>query len=302
MHRARALLVALAVVVAGLGTALAAGAEDDWKRERKLIWPVEFANPDIVPVQGGGFRAYLMSSEGIVSAFSGNGRDFEFEAGIRVVGQHHALARLPDGRLRIYYSTADSGGVISAVSEDGLNFTPEPGLRLAAKPGERPIHLHVVEVEGGWRMYYDADASSPGEAVPDWRGIRSAFSPDGLEWQRERGFRIRAGMKRLRSASLVWSPFAEQRRGRTKLYFAVETDKKPKKKAGIYRAVSKNGRKFKVARGGPELGVDPRVRNPTPTPGGLSGQPQDPFIIRAEGEQRLFYWQARAGNFSAVRR
>jgi hypothetical protein len=287
----------LLLALAGTSLALDRG---DWQRDRDLIWPDEYANPDIVSLGDDGWRAYLMSPGGIVSARSTNGRTFTFEEGVRVQGQHHALAPLEDGRLRIYYSTATSEGVVSAVSENGLDFTPEPGVRLPSKPRERPIHLDVIRAGSGWRMYYDADASEPGEMAPDWRGIRSAYSPDGLSWQRERGWRIDEKTSGLRSASLVWSPFAERRGGKVDLLFSVETSRRPEALAGIWRARSKNGRAFDVVRG-PELGVDPRVKRPEPGPGGLSGLPQDPFVIRVEDGQRLFYWEAREGNFSAFK-
>ena len=294
----RLLLAVSALLLVALAGAAIAVDRGGWQRERDLIWPVEYANPDIVALGDDGWRAYLMSPDGILSARSTDGKSFVLEEGIRVQGQHHALARLDDGRLRIYYSTATSGGVVSAVSEDGLEFTPEPGTRLGDKPRERPIHLSVIRAGSGWRMYYDADASQPGEMAPDWRGIRSAYSPDGLDWRRERGWRITKKADGLRAASLVWSPFAERRGGKLDLLFTVETSRRPKALAGIWRARSKNGRKFEVVRG-PELGLDPQVKNPRPGPGGLSGLPQDPFAISVEGGRRLFYWEARKGNFSA---
>lgn len=199
----------------------------------------------------------------------------------------------------IYYSRADSGGVVSAISDDGLSFTPEAGVRLASRPGERPIHPDIVRVGGGWRLYYDADASQPGDAAPQWLGIRSAFSEDGLSFRRERGWRITTRTAGLENASLVWSPFAERRGRKTDLLFAVETNRDPERLAGIWRARSKDSSKFK-ARPGPELGVDPAVE-PTPGPGGLSGLPQDPFVIRVPGGQRLFYWAARAGSYTAFK-
>jgi hypothetical protein len=41
--------------------------------------------------------------------------------------------KLPDGRIRIYYVSGDpeaDGGIMSAVSEDGLNFQKEKGARV----------------------------------------------------------------------------------------------------------------------------------------------------------------------------
>lgn len=288
----------------------------DWNRARRLVFPVEYANVDIVPLGDGRFRAYLMSFGGVISAISADGRTFALEEGVRLPsGEHHALVRLPDGRVRMYYSRSGpsdpddpSSGVLSALSSDGLTFEPDPGVRLRPGADGEPddagiIHPHVIEVRGGgYRMYYDADAGArPGnDDAPNWKGIRSATSSDGLEWSKDRGFRIRKGMQGLSWADLVWSPFAQRRGKRTIIYFGAETDENPRRRAGIYRATSLDGLAFTVEER--ELGIDPDVERPEQGPGGMTGLPQDPFIIQVGSGERLFFWQAQEGTFSAFRR
>jgi hypothetical protein len=72
------------------------------------------------------------------------------------------VVRLADGRLRMYcaecpWPTALGSRIVSAVSQDGLEWEREPGVRLA--PGG-PFDQHgvfcpdVIPWGDGWRMYY----------------------------------------------------------------------------------------------------------------------------------------------------
>ena len=99
-----------------------------------------------------------------------------------------------EGGYRIYWNAAQSsGGIGSAVSEDGLTWTTEPGARLE-NGGSGALdciasHPWVVAVEGGYRMYYQGNAqcgevSGDNIPEPEYR-IMSAFSSDGLEFERE---------------------------------------------------------------------------------------------------------------------
>lgn len=207
----------------------------------------------------------------------------------------------------MYYVSADplgEGAIHSATSDDGLAFTPEAGVRLRPGPPGSPdeggiIHLSIVRrPNGGYRLYYDA-VGSGGGGGSDWRGVRSARSMDGLTWRKDRGYRIRAGRSPIGFADLVWSPFVERSGRRYKLYFSLETDRKIRERVGIYLATSRYGLDFTIHAEHPVLGLDPKVTYPRQGEGGMTGLPQDAFVIRVDGGRRLFYWQAKKWTLSA---
>jgi len=250
-----------------------------------------------------------MTMEGIRSAVSADGgRTWTEEPGIRVAGsQHHAVVRLADGRLRLYHSASgpDGGPILSAVSEDGLEFTAEDGERLAPGDAGAPdakamIHPSVIRLpDGSFRMFYDAASEPEGEFDLGWNGIMSASSPDGLVWTKDAGFRVKAGKGGVSFADLVWSPFVEYENGLWKLYFSVETESPGR--VGVYLAVSDDGLRFRV-QGKRVLAREPRVGPPTLGPGGMNGLPQDVFMIPLADGKRALYWLARKGTYSAFLR
>lgn len=266
-----------------------------------LIFPSEVANIDVVQVSGNSFRAYYMKSDGnIYSALSSDDGATFTEEGIRLAGQHPALMKLTDGRVRIYYTDGATGDLLSSISDDGLTFTAEDGIRLAFGEPGKIIHPHIVSVpKGGYRMYYDQEDTE--SMVGFGKNILSLFSEDGLTFERENGVRIgkrTPGFAKLRKPGLFFSPFAIYKKGKVHLYFTAENDNK-KKKSGVWIAKSKNGKKFTVLT--KALGIDPAVTEPSPGPGGLTGNPQDTFIITTStGGKRMYVWQAQEGIFSAI--
>ncbi len=105
----------------------------------------------------------------------------------------------PEGGYRMFYTGIGPGKpfpdcqgyILSAVSEDGLEFETEPGIRLAPQPELEHMSLRVVSPsvvplkEGGWRMYFEARGPAN---LPT--GICSATSKDMLEWELEDGKRL----------------------------------------------------------------------------------------------------------------
>jgi len=177
------------------------------------------------------------------------------EEGVRVTdGSVPYAVKLEDGRegVRLYYCS--EGGILSAVSEDGLSFKKEPGTRLSASPGEESIVCDptITEINGGFRMYYKgADGpGGPGESV---HRIFSAISEDGLSWKKE-GVRIDS----LKTPDKGWASVPEAVKlpdGRIRLYYV--SDEGPH---GIATAVSRDGLSFDREPGIilPDL-VDPSV-------------------------------------------
>ncbi len=67
---------------------------------------------------------------------------------------------LPNGSIRMYYSaydsiySADTMSIYSAISPDGLNYTLEGKTLSPEKNGTKYMDPRVVEIPGGYRMYY----------------------------------------------------------------------------------------------------------------------------------------------------
>ncbi len=108
---------------------------------------------------------------------------------------------LSDGSVRLYYTAvgpakpyrACQGYILSAVSDDGLNFRVEPGLRLAPQPGLPHMSLRILAPtivrcgDGCWRMYFESRGSADRPTV-----ICSAISTDLLRWEHEPGIRLQS--------------------------------------------------------------------------------------------------------------
>jgi predicted GH43/DUF377 family glycosyl hydrolase len=276
-----------------------------WVFEDQVFSDSSINNIDVVELDDGRFRAYYMNGSGIFSAISDDGgKTFVLEEGARISGgQHHAVAQLDNGQVRLYYSTPEDKNLHSAISDDGLNFTEEDGIRLAlGVEGESDsaaiIHPSIVKLEDDtYKLYYDA-LNGTGTFPYDVQGIMSASSGDGLNFTKDSGLRIPSNNKKpINFANLVWSPFIEFEDGLFKLYFSVESNATAKQ--GAYIAVSEDGVNFQI-RKKPILKRDKRLKPNKSGPGGLPGLPQDVFIINVEEGKRLFYWSAgEHGTYSA---
>lgn len=104
---------------------------------------------------------------------------------------------LGEGGYRLYYSglgTAKSharslGYLMSARSDDGIQWTREDGVRIDSKAGtpysRRVLSAHVFELDDkSLRLYFE------GGDDKDHYAIFSARSTDGLQWTVEEGYRL----------------------------------------------------------------------------------------------------------------
>lgn len=130
------------------------------------------------------------------------------EAGARVAGtreldsakvQAPGVVALPSGGYRLFYTAvgpakpfpACQGYLLSAVSDDGIEFRKEPGIRVAPQPEIEYMSLRVLApsvtqcTDGRWRMYFEARGPAARPTV-----ICSAISTDMLDWQLEEGIRL----------------------------------------------------------------------------------------------------------------
>ncbi|MBC8354364.1 MAG: hypothetical protein H8E66_20405 [Planctomycetes bacterium] len=113
--------------------------------------------------------------------------------------QAPCIVRVPAGGYRLFYTAVGpakpfatcQGYILSAFSQDGLEFQTEPGIRLAPQPALRHMALRVLAPtivqcgDGRWRMYFESRGSANRPTV-----ICSAVSDDMLQWEHEDGIRL----------------------------------------------------------------------------------------------------------------
>jgi len=144
------------------------------------------ADPTVVTITGG-YRMYYKGATGpggpgqarnrIFSAVSADGLDWTKE-GLRYqnlgppdngwTSVPDAIT-LPDGRVRIYYTSA-TGGIRSIISDNGLDFLPEDGVRLNAVD---PNCIYLPD--SSYRLFFSTQ-------VGPSQHIGFADSPDGLSF------------------------------------------------------------------------------------------------------------------------
>ncbi len=156
------------------------------------------------------------------------------------------IHRLADGRYRLYYH--GPGGILSAISTDGLNFEKEPGVRIGpGRPGTSESMVSDPTVialpDGRIRLYYKgADGpGGPGKAV---HKIFSAVSSDGLDFEKE-GLRIDPKM----TGDGGWASVPGAVKlpdGSVRIYYVSGA---PEADGGIMSAISEDGLSFQREEG-----------------------------------------------------
>lgn len=130
------------------------------------------------------------------------------EPGARVQGsrpldqlkvQAPCVVRVPQGGYRLFYTAIGparpyatcQGYILSAFSDDGVQFDPEPGIRVAPQPAVPHMTLRVLAptvtrcADNRWRMYFESRGSADRRTV-----ICSAVSEDLIHWRHEDGIRL----------------------------------------------------------------------------------------------------------------
>ena len=88
------------------------------------------------------------------------------------------------------YATCQ-GYILSAFSDDGLQFHAEPGMRVTPQPAVPHMALRVLApsvtrcADGRWRVYFESRGSADRATV-----ICSAVSDDMLHWEHDEGIRL----------------------------------------------------------------------------------------------------------------
>jgi hypothetical protein len=155
--------------------------------------------------------------------------------------QAPGIARLPDGRWRLFYTAVGPGRpfgraqgyILSAVSDDGLDFTVEDGIRLAPDPtvdwmSRRVLAPAITRLPGGrWRRYFVARGTADRPTV-----IACAVSGDLLAWTVEDGIRLE------RDADVGGPRFVALPDGRGRIYCFSRADQ------AVVSAVAEDGLHF----------------------------------------------------------
>ncbi len=240
----------------------------DWQKDTHIA--VDLRSPDdqmksctpnVIRLPGGGYRLYYTefgpgpviaeSDCYIMSARSEDGATWQRE-GLRIY-MHAPYASksalcpdvipLPDGRYRMYYEGRRVEGptvVLSAVSEDGLNWELEPGLRFGSEELSygAPRCLYIESGDGlALRMYFHQFAHPRRRDADAPNHIISAVSEDGLHFEQEPGVRI--PKETPRESGDIYSPdVIRLGDGTYRMYYAAMS---PDISGGVFTATSDDG-------------------------------------------------------------
>lgn len=170
------------------------------------------ANPSSLLLNDGRVRLFFTNAgAGIGSAISVDGITFNYE-GTRVsapkaMNQGTNLGplrihRLPDGRIRMFVGSSQTGVQSFVSSDEGESFTVEPGERITQSAADMLAiqKLSIISLpDGRWRGYFGpapqhgAEGDTPSTGGPPDHWLRSAISTDLLEWSVEPGVLIGPG-------------------------------------------------------------------------------------------------------------
>ena len=187
----------------------------------------DFTDPFILKLPGGNYRMYVHGQtdpDAILSATSDDGITFTLDPGERTrAGGVPGALLLPDNRIRLFVSNQQ--GMISLISENGLDFIQEPGVRIPLPPDAQVVGdpSPILCSDGKYRMAYKVRPVGQGEN-PYLDEVYLAESSDGLIWTPG-------------SSSLVTGcvpSMVELPDGRWRIYFIDFQENEP---AGIFKLV-----------------------------------------------------------------
>ena len=249
----------------------------EWVKEELVLTSEDYniQNPAIIKLPNGCWRMYThgwrrgVDENNIYSFYSCDGLKWKSEdMRIKDAAMPTAVI-LEDGRTRLYFQRGiekndGSAGqaLMSAISDDGLNFVIENGPRLVAGEGELKgiktmAHFEIVKLEKGYRIYFDEGGILAGNIYKgtgwNWQVIRvrSIYSEDGLNWLLEPGIRIDVDQQFLMNGGSSVSVIKIGDKYHMYLYigFSPWEDWKPWKRwewSGTYEAISDDGLNFTI--------------------------------------------------------
>ena len=170
------------------------------------------ANPSALQLDDGRIRLFFTNAgDGIASAISDDGLTFAYET-IRISGPAaqeqgvqlgpSRISRLPDGRVRLYVGSSESGVSSFISSDEGKTFNVEAGERITRTQASMDAiqKLSILPLSNGTYRGYFGPAPQHGPTTvlagtgdPPDHWLLSATSSDLLEWTVEPGVRIGPG-------------------------------------------------------------------------------------------------------------
>ena len=242
-----------------------------WRKEPRIAIDLDhpldserILTPNVIHVPGGGYRMYYTGlgparrdRDGlgyILSAFSPDALTWIKDPDVRVdLFPPHATLRtlcpdvipLPGGGFRMYFEAraADRPTVIlSALSEDGLNWTPEEGIRFGDETWSygTPRVLYIDSGTGDrplYRMYFHRYTCPLRSGLDAGNHIISAISVDGLHFDEEPGVRI--AQESARESFSVYAPeVIRLGDGSYRMYYSGWSDSV---RGGVFTATSSDG-------------------------------------------------------------
>ena len=183
------------------------------------------ANPSSLLLSDERVRMFFTNAgAGIGSAISSDGISFEYE-GIRISGPEAMnqganlgplrVHRLPDGRMRLFVGSSQTGVQSFISNDEGESFSIEPGERITQSDADMLAiqKLSIIPMpDGRWRGYFGpapqhgepGSPPSPGGPPDHW--LRSATSSDLFEWRLDPGVLIGTGAPHLTASAREVSP------------------------------------------------------------------------------------------------
>lgn len=257
--------------------------QEKWAAEEKIRIDSGIS-PDVIRLSDGTWKMYYTVNEGVVSAFSQNGLDWNKDAGVRIQAEFHSkdqakvgsptIIKLAKGGFRMFYEGCDEKqtkfAIFSAISTDGVDWKKEQGKRLEMKNRFNQSIAASPDVvatkEGDLYMY-----------ISDGDTIRMAVSSDEGKTWREHGI---SGLPEacLDPTAIIMSD------GMYRMYFAKSASSERLVNAKVLSARSPNGFDWTVEGGirvaaekGATMVLDPDV------------------VMVSLGKMRMYYTQIDKG-------
>ena len=269
--------------------------------------------PNVIRLSTGGYRMYYLgcgpartsasASAYILSAISEDGDSWEKDPGIRVDVHPPYAAKctmcpdvipLAHGGYRMYYEARTEARptvVLSATSDDGLQWDLEPGVRFGdpnwsyGSPRCLYISEPALRPDYRFRLYFHRYTYNPFRSGLDAHNvIISAISKDGLCFEEEDGVRI--AQETERETFAVYAPeVIRLGDGTYRMYYPPWCDEF---KGGVFTATSAEGLTWTKA-------PDPLVDLGGPWDSNMVSEPC--VIELPDGRSRMFY-EAKDANGS----
>lgn len=264
--------------------------------------------PNVVRLRQGGFRMYytavgparsVQESLGyILSAFSDDGISWRKEPGVRMdVHEPDAMQRvlcpdvipLPDGRWRMYFEAVAPNRpnvILSAVSDDGLNWQREEGIRVQSPEwtfgSPRCLYVPSPKDENKlcYRLYFHHYSYPMRTGLDAQNHIISAASEDGLHFEIEPGIRVEQGDAQRESLCVYAAEVIRLEEGWYRMYYSGWSEEIH---GGIFAATSTDGLHW-IKDPGPLLDLDRTLD---------CRMVSEPCVIELENGRCRLYYEAK---------